>query len=180
MNLRILICLLLIPLAIGMYTAVPDPVYVLSAAPEISAPVVEVTPVPTTEPIKEVKPEAPQVKKENKPAVKKETKPVAKKENTLASRGGRRELVVSATAYHVGTITSRGTRPTVGRTVAVDPMVIPYGSGLELYWNGKCLGRNYIAEDCGPAIKGNEIDIYWDSVRGALQFGRQKVTVVIK
>jgi 3D (Asp-Asp-Asp) domain-containing protein len=44
-------------------------------------------------------------------------------------------------------ITSTGTVATEGRTIAVDPSVIPYGSVVEIN------GISYIAEDCGDAIK---------------------------
>lgn len=41
-----------------------------------------------------------------------------------------------------------------GKTIAVDPSVIPYGSIIKIN------GNEYIAEDCGGAIKGNKIDIF--------------------
>lgn len=63
------------------------------------------------------------------------------------------------------TETATGTTPKAGRTVAVDPSVIPYGT--ELYING----NYYIAEDCGGSIKGNVIDIYFDTHEEALNFG---------
>ena len=37
----------------------------------------------------------------------------------------------------------------------------------------------YIVEDCGGAINGNRIDIYFESHADALQFGVQTVTVEI-
>lgn len=61
--------------------------------------------------------------------------------------------------------TATGTVPTAGRTVAVDPNVIPYGS--EVIING----HTYIAEDCGGAIKGNRVDILFATHREALNFG---------
>lgn len=73
--------------------------------------------------------------------------------------------------------TSTGTRATEGRTIAVDPSVIPYGTEINI--NGKI----YVAEDCGGAIKGNRIDVFFNSHEAALQFGRQynvKVYKVIK
>lgn len=62
-------------------------------------------------------------------------------------------------------ITATGTIATEGRTVAVDPSIIPYGSTLVID------GKTYIAEDCGSAIKSNKIDIYIDSHQKALELG---------
>lgn len=73
-----------------------------------------------------------------------------------------------------GNGTSTGTVATAGRTIAVDPSVIPYGS--EVIING----HTYVAEDCGGAIKGNRIDIFFNTHEEAEQFGRQKVSVEIK
>ena len=70
-------------------------------------------------------------------------------------------------------ITSTGTIAKAGRTIAVDPKVIPYGSQVKI---GDTV---YTAEDCGGAIKGNDIDIYFDSHQLALEFGRQKQEVYI-
>lgn len=52
-----------------------------------------------------------------------------------------------------------------GYSIAVDPDVIPYGS--EVIINGK----TYKAQDCGGAIKGNRIDLYFESHSDALEFG---------
>lgn len=68
-------------------------------------------------------------------------------------------------------VTATNTVPTVGRTVAVDPNVIPYGS--EVIING----HTYIAEDCGGAIKGNRIDILFETHQEALNFGIQYADV---
>ena len=69
-------------------------------------------------------------------------------------------------------VTSTGTTPTAGRTVAVDPRVIPYGSEVIIS------GHTYIAEDCGGAIKGNRVDICFDTHKQALNFGIQYLDVV--
>lgn len=58
-----------------------------------------------------------------------------------------------------GRSTSTGALATEGRTIAVDPNVIPYGS--EVLINGHV----YIAEDCGGAVKGNLIDIFVEDER---------------
>ena len=70
-------------------------------------------------------------------------------------------------------ITATGTRATEGRTIAADPRVIPYGTHVLID------GHEYIVEDCGGAINGNRIDIYFESHEDALQFGVQTVTVEI-
>lgn len=71
-------------------------------------------------------------------------------------------------------ITATGTKVTAGRTLAVDPNVIPYGSVV-------VIGENeYIAEDCGNAVRGNVVDIYFDSHDEAFRYGRQIHTVYIR
>lgn len=62
-------------------------------------------------------------------------------------------------------ITATETRATPGRTIAVDPRKIPYGTKVIID------GHTYIAEDCGGAIKGNRIDICVASHSEALQKG---------
>jgi 3D (Asp-Asp-Asp) domain-containing protein len=99
-----------------------------------------------------------------------------------------RILTMEATAYCHGAVTSRGTVPTVGRTVAVDPNVIPYGSKLTI--DGV---SGYIAEDCGnywsdgrshtgyyKHIRGNRIDIFVADYQTAINFGRREVLVEIE
>ena len=72
-------------------------------------------------------------------------------------------------------ITATGTVATAGRTIAVDPTVIPYGSQVILN------GIAYTAEDCGGAIKGNKIDMFFDSHQEALEWGVKYIEgVVIK
>ena len=70
-------------------------------------------------------------------------------------------------------ITASGTKATQGRTIAVDPRVIPYGTKVIIN------GNTYIAEDCGGAIKENRIDVYFDSHSEALKFGVQYADVTI-
>jgi len=69
--------------------------------------------------------------------------------------------------------TASGTRAVEGRTIAVDPKVIPLGSTVRV--NGKI----YIAQDTGRLIKGNRIDVYFDNHKEACKFGRQIVEVEI-
>lgn len=62
-------------------------------------------------------------------------------------------------------ITATGTIATEGRTIAVDPDVIPLGSIVEIN------GVEYVAEDVGGAIKGDRIDLYFNSHEDALEWG---------
>ena len=70
--------------------------------------------------------------------------------------------------------TATGTVPAEGRTIAVDPSVIPYGTSVYIDGYGV-----YIAEDCGGAVKGNHIDMYFESHQAAVQFGVQRLYVTI-
>lgn len=65
--------------------------------------------------------------------------------------------------------TATGTVPQQGRTIAVDPSVIPYGTVVHIEGLG-----DYVAEDCGGMIRGNHIDVYFDSHEEAVAFGRQR------
>lgn len=72
-------------------------------------------------------------------------------------------------------ITASGARVQEGRTIAVDPSVIPIGWWV--YIEGIGFRR---AEDKGSAIKGNKIDVYFDSNKIANKFGRKKgITVYV-
>jgi len=89
-------------------------------------------------------------------------------------------LKMIATAYsrseEEGTadgITASGTivRPGV---VAVDPDIIPLGTKIIIEGMG-----TYVAEDTGGAIKGNRLDIYYESRKEAFEFGVQSVNVFV-
>lgn len=103
-------------------------------------------------------------------------------ETTTETQDEFKEFKVTATAYcscekccgKNDGITATGTKATEGRTIAVDPKVIPYGTEVIID------GHTYIAEDCGGAVKGNAIDIYFDSHEEAVTFGKKTVTVKIK
>lgn len=73
-----------------------------------------------------------------------------------------------------GSKTAIGTTCKAGKTIAVDPKVIPYGTTVRIN------GKDYVAEDCGGGIKGKHIDIYFDSHSEALDFGKQKAEVFKK
>lgn len=89
---------------------------------------------------------------------------------------------VRATAYtHTDEgcdfITYTGTRVRVG-TVAVDPRYIPYGTRMFIVSNdGAYIYGISVAEDCGGAIKGDRIDLYFPTYNECIQFGRRDCTI---
>lgn len=72
-----------------------------------------------------------------------------------------------------GNMTSTGVVAKAGRTIAVDPTYIPYGTKITIN------GNTYVAEDCGGAIKGKRLDIYFDSHQEASEFGVQYLEGVV-
>jgi 3D (Asp-Asp-Asp) domain-containing protein len=107
--------------------------------------------------------------------------PVTEPPTTEPPEAEYKTITVNATAYcpcekcsgKWGRNTATGVLAEAGRTIAVDPKVIPYGT--EVIING----NTYIAEDCGGGIKGNDVDIFFDTHEEALQFGRKKLTAKI-
>ncbi len=86
----------------------------------------------------------------------------------------RRVIRVVATAYtHTGNPTATGVMPYVGG-VAVDPDVIPLGS--RLYIEGYGPAR---AVDTGGLIKGNRIDLFFDSAAECYKWGKREVNVYV-
>lgn len=65
--------------------------------------------------------------------------------------------------------TNSGTVPKEGRTIAADWSVLPEGSEVVI------CGHPYVVEDTGGSIKGNRIDIYFESHKAALEYGIQDV-----
>lgn len=113
------------------------------------------------------------------------TSKVSAKSNNVASKAGvdfeYKKIIrnVSMTAYSseepgIGNRTASGTRVTEGRTIAVDPSVIPIGWWV--YIEGLGFRR---AEDTGGAIKGNKVDVYYDSLSHARNFGRKSRTIYV-
>lgn len=81
---------------------------------------------------------------------------------------------VQLTAYtesegSAGAKTASGAIVSEGRTIAVDPKVIPLGWWV--YIEGIGFRR---AEDTGGAVKGKIIDVYFDSKKAVSKFGRKK------
>lgn len=110
-------------------------------------------------------------------------KPVAKtntkvKTPTRSSAGRMRTM--QATAYStnekgMGRYTANGTDlHKNSRVIAVDPRVIPLGSTVEIEGYGR-----FTAADTGGAIKGNRIDIHFNSVKQCINFGRRNVKIKI-
>ena len=62
--------------------------------------------------------------------------------------------------------TASGTMPATGRTVAVDPTVIPLGTKLHIEGIGV-----RIAEDTGRKIKGRKLDLFLSSMNDCTRFG---------
>jgi 3D (Asp-Asp-Asp) domain-containing protein len=129
-----------------------------------------------------------------KPPILDATQPViAPQKRIVFSRAGEpleysRMLSCKLTAYTAGPestgknpgdpgygITYSGKHAAEGRTIAVDPNLIPIGS--KVYIEG--IGLR-IAEDTGGAVKGQHIDVFFNDIRTAIDFGVQKgVTVYV-
>ena len=75
--------------------------------------------------------------------------------------------------------TATGTWATEGRTIAVDPKVIPYGSRVLLIWPDGTQ-HSYIAEDCGGGIQGNRIDVFFNDHQAARVFGVQSAMAYLE
>jgi uncharacterized protein YabE (DUF348 family)/3D (Asp-Asp-Asp) domain-containing protein len=93
------------------------------------------------------------------------TKQILKNVTLTAYSSGLASTGKSVGDPHYG-ITKSGTRVMEGRTIAVDPKVIPLGWWV--YIDGLGFRR---AEDIGSAIKGNKIDVYFDSESYVKRFG---------
>ena len=70
--------------------------------------------------------------------------------------------------------TASGAVAEAGKTIAVDPSVIPYGTEVIID------GHTYTAQDCGGAIQGSRIDIYCNSHQEANQRGKFTAEVFLK
>jgi 3D (Asp-Asp-Asp) domain-containing protein len=115
------------------------------------------------------------------------SRPAVASRPTVASRSGStarrytREIQVSATGYTAGKesnpdgngYTYTGMKAVRG-VVAVDPSVIPLYTRLYIEGYGEA-----VAGDTGGAIKGNKIDLCFDSLAEALEWGRRPVTVYV-
>ena len=71
-------------------------------------------------------------------------------------------------------ITASGAKAKANHTIAADISLLPFGTIVEID------GIEYTVEDIGGAVKGNHIDIFFDTHEEALQFGKQKAEVYLK
>ena len=84
-------------------------------------------------------------------------------------------MKVKSYAYYTGTITATGTKPKFGRTIAVDPTFIPYGTRIYI----PEFDKTFIAEDCGGGRKGDKIDIYMNTKEECINWGVRNITIYI-
>ena len=144
-------------------------------------------PKPTEPKPTEPKPTVP----ETQPAPTPEAPPVTNfpiiGENTITTPDGEvltytGSMQAIATAYNnqdpgCTIYTAIGTLCRVG-AIAVDPKVIPYGTRMYIHTNdGKYIYGIAVAEDCGGSIKGNRVDLYFDTVEECNTFGIRACTV---
>ncbi len=74
-------------------------------------------------------------------------------------------------------MTSTG-MPLVYGVIAVDPRVIPYGTKMYIESvDGKYVYGYAIAGDCGGAIKGKKVDLFFPNRSTCYQFGRRDVNI---
>lgn len=117
--------------------------------------------------------------KEQQDKLKKEEKEQEAKKQEEVKKGWTHEFHVTAycgcysCSEGYGTQTSTGVTAEAGRTIAVDPDVVPYGSKVQIN------GHTYVAEDCGGAINGYEIDIYMDEHSSTDRFGSQYIVCTV-
>ena len=118
----------------------------------------------------------PQFEDETKPTEEPESESESESEPELKSLGRFKLTAYCACSKCCGKsdgITASGTKAKQGRTIAVDPKLIPYGTKVVIN------GRTYVAEDCGGSIKQNRIDVFFNSHKDALNFGVQHAEVFI-
>jgi 3D (Asp-Asp-Asp) domain-containing protein len=95
-------------------------------------------------------------------------------------------LTVEATAYcpescypYDGTTTADGSTPQEYHTIAASSD-IPFGTKVYIpYFKNESNGGIFEVEDRGGAIKGDIIDIFFDTYDEAIHFGRRNLTIYI-
>ncbi|MDP4094454.1 MAG: 3D domain-containing protein [Bacillota bacterium] len=80
-------------------------------------------------------------------------------------------------------VTYSGKKAQKGRTVAVDPNVIPLGSLIYIDFPKPYTGMDgwYVAEDTGSKVKGNIVDVFFgeSALKEARKFGRREVSIEV-
>ena len=96
-----------------------------------------------------------------------------------------KDLTCSSTAYYSGGekgaawTTAVGAKVGIG-TIAVDPKVIPYYTKMFIQTtNGSRVYGMGTALDCGGAIKGNIVDLWFPTKGDCYSWGRRNVSVYI-
>lgn len=144
--------------------------------------VAEEYPPEQTTPEEEFEPEDEDPVEENEPADVEIDYPIIG-ENTITTASGEvltytHTMTVEATAYTKTDAgcddwTATGTLARYG-AIAVDPSVIPYGTRMYIVsWDGSVVYGYATAEDCGGAINGARVDLYYDTYEECIQFGRR-------
>ena len=144
--------------------------------------VAEEYPPEQTTPEEEFEPEDEDPVEENEPADEEIDYPIIG-ENTITTASGEvltytHTMTVEATAYTKTDAgcddwTATGTLARYG-AIAVDPSVIPYGTRMYIVsWDGSVVYGYATAEDCGGAINGARVDLYYDTYEECIQFGRR-------
>lgn len=97
---------------------------------------------------------------------------------TLAFSGVKSMTATAYTAGYGGAdyTTATGTLVDVG-TVAVDKSVIPLGTEMYIVTNDGVVYGHAVAADTG--VKGNKVDLYYDTYEQCINFGRRSCTVYI-
>ena len=98
---------------------------------------------------------------------------------TMKFSGAKSMTATAYTAGHggVGTVTATGTTVHVG-TVAVDKNVIPLGTRMYIVTkDGSVIYGMAVAEDTG--VRGNAVDLYYDTYQQCINFGRRGCTVYL-
>lgn len=89
-----------------------------------------------------------------------------------------------ATAYCLTGTTSTGTYTTVGRTLAVNPGIIPYGTHVWLYLEDGTFVGDFYAEDTGSNMMDHPyvVDIYMgeDSYDDCINWGARRVSIYVE
>ena len=168
-------------IAIGTYTEQPDPIPMpTEPAPTQPAPTqpAPTQPAPTQPAPTQPVPTVPEQESNGMPVISDGV--ITTPDGEVLHYSGEMQMV--ATAYNntdpgCTIYTAIGTLCRVG-AIAVDPTVIPYGTRMYIVSNdGEYIYGVAVAEDCGGSIKGNRIDLYFDTTDECWEFGIRDCTV---